>query len=48
MKDGAILSNTGHFNVEIDIPALEALTAERAPTRPNVERFTLTDGRTST
>ena len=45
MKDGAILSNTGHFNVEIDIPALEALTAERAPTRPNVERFTLTDGR---
>ena len=34
MKDGAILSNTGHFNVEIDIPALEALTAERAPTRP--------------
>ena len=46
MKDGAILSNTGHFNVEIDIPALEALTAERAPTRPNVERFTLTDGRT--
>ena len=30
MKDGAILSNTGHFNVEIDIPALEALTAERA------------------
>jgi adenosylhomocysteinase len=46
MKDGAILSNTGHFNVEIDIPALEALTAERGPTRPNVERFTLADGRT--
>jgi adenosylhomocysteinase len=46
MKDGAILANTGHFNVEIDIPALEALTAERGPTRPNVERFTLTDGRT--
>ena len=46
MKDGAILSNTGHFNVEIDIPALEALTAERGPTRPNVERFTLDDGRT--
>ena len=34
MKDGAILSNTGHFNVEIDIPALEALTAERAADAP--------------
>ena len=30
MKDGAILANTGHFNVEIDIPALEAMTARRA------------------
>jgi adenosylhomocysteinase len=45
MKDGAILANTGHFNVEIDIPALEAASSERAPVREHVERFTLADGR---
>jgi adenosylhomocysteinase len=45
MKDGAILANTGHFNVEIDIPALESLSTERAPVREHVERFTLADGR---
>jgi adenosylhomocysteinase len=45
MKDGAILANTGHFNVEIDIPALESLSSERSPVRQHVERFTLADGR---
>jgi adenosylhomocysteinase len=42
MKDGAILANTGHFNVEIDIPALRSLAAE---TRALVDEFTLPDGR---
>jgi adenosylhomocysteinase len=45
MKDGAILSNTGHFNVEIDIPALEELAVSRRAARPNVEEFELGDGR---
>jgi adenosylhomocysteinase len=46
MKDGAVLANTGHFNVEIDIPALRALAAESGEARPFVESFTLADGRT--
>jgi adenosylhomocysteinase len=45
MKDGAILSNTGHFNVEIDIPALTELAVSTREARPNVEEFTLADGR---
>jgi adenosylhomocysteinase len=45
MKDGAILSNTGHFNVEIDIPALHELAVSVREARPNVEEFTLADGR---
>jgi adenosylhomocysteinase len=45
MKDGAVLSNTGHFNVEIDIPALEALAVSRRRARENVEEFELPDGR---
>jgi adenosylhomocysteinase len=45
MKDGAILSNTGHFNVEIDIPALRELAVSVREARPNVEEFTLADGR---
>jgi adenosylhomocysteinase len=45
MKDGAILANTGHFNVEIDIPALRGLAESSEPARPNVEAFTLADGR---
>src|SRR5213080_1006912 len=45
MKDGAILANTGHFNVEIDIPALKALAGETREARSFVEEFTLTDGR---
>src|SRR3954469_16411584 len=45
MKDGAILCNTGHFNVEIDIPALRSLAAETREARQFVEEFTLSDGR---
>jgi adenosylhomocysteinase len=45
MKDGAILSNTGHFNVEIDIPALRELAVATRVARPNVEEFELADGR---
>jgi adenosylhomocysteinase len=45
MNDGAILSNTGHFNVEIDIPALRALAADTRMAREFVEEFTLADGR---
>ena len=45
MKDGAILSNSGHFNVEIDIPALERLSTARRPIRDAVEEFTLNNGR---
>jgi adenosylhomocysteinase len=46
MKDGAILSNTGHFNVEIDIPALEELSTGKRSQRDNVEAYDLADGRT--
>lgn len=45
MKDGAILANAGHFNVEIDIPALEELSISREETRANIETYTLVDGR---
>jgi adenosylhomocysteinase len=45
MKDGAILANTGHFNVEIDIPALRSLATETREARQFVEEFTLADGR---
>ena len=45
MKDGAILANTGHFNVEIEIPALRALATETRTAREFVEEFTLQDGR---
>jgi adenosylhomocysteinase len=45
MRDGAILANSGHFNVEIDIPALEAMAISRRPAREHVEEFTLSDGR---
>jgi adenosylhomocysteinase len=47
MKDGAILSNSGHFNAEINIPALMELTNGDGPrqVRPFVEQFTLKDGR---
>jgi adenosylhomocysteinase len=45
MKDGTILANTGHFNVEIDIPALRSLAVETREARQFVEEFTLADGR---
>jgi adenosylhomocysteinase len=45
MKDGAILANSGHFNVEIDIPALESLSRNKRRVRPFVDEYTLGDGR---
>src|ERR671919_639639 len=44
MKDGAILANTGHFNVEIDIPALRSLATDVREARAFVEEFTLENG----
>jgi adenosylhomocysteinase len=43
MKDGAILSNTGHFNVEIEIPALRQLAVDTREARQFVEEFTLSN-----
>jgi adenosylhomocysteinase len=45
MKDGAILSNTGHFNVEIEIGALRDLAVETREARAFVDEFTMADGR---
>ncbi len=45
MKDGAILANTGHFNVEIEIPALRDLAVETRAAREYVDEFMLADGR---
>lgn len=45
MKDGAIVCNSGHFNVEIDIPALESLAVEKRRVRPFVDEYKLSDGR---
>ena len=45
MKDGAVVCNSGHFNVEIDIPALARLAKSRRATREFVEEFQLPDGR---
>jgi adenosylhomocysteinase len=45
MKDGAIVCNTGHFNVEIDIPALRSLAVETREARNFVEEFKFEDGR---
>ncbi len=45
MRDGALIANSGHFNVEIDIPALAELAVSQETARPNVERYTLADGR---
>lgn len=45
MKDGAILANSGHFNVEINIPALKELSRKSRAIRSSVEEFTLKDGR---
>ena len=45
MKDGAVISNSGHFNVEIDIPALEKLSSSKKPVRPFVDEYAMKDGR---
>jgi adenosylhomocysteinase len=45
MKNGAIICNAGHFNVEIDIPALEKLSKRKRLIREFVEEYTLADGR---
>lgn len=45
MKDGAILANAGHFDVEISKPDLAKLAVSRRMARPNVEEFILDDGR---
>ncbi|NVM29047.1 MAG: adenosylhomocysteinase [Candidatus Helarchaeota archaeon] len=45
LKDGVLLANSGHFNVEINIPDLEAASSGKRKIKPNVEEFTLKDGR---
>jgi adenosylhomocysteinase len=45
MKDGAIVANSGHFNVEIDIPALDSLSVDKRPMRESVMQYVLKDGR---
>ncbi len=45
MKDGAIVANSGHFNVEINIPALEEMSIDKRLVRPFVEQYELPDGR---
>jgi adenosylhomocysteinase len=45
MRDGAVVCNSGHFNVEIDIPALESLAVSHEPAREGVEAYRLRDGR---
>jgi len=45
MKDGAVMCNSGHFNVEIDIPALEKMSSAHRPARPFVEEYAMRDGR---
>ncbi len=45
MKDGAIVANSGHFNVEIDIPALEGLSKKKRTIRSFVDEYTLANGK---
>jgi adenosylhomocysteinase len=45
MKDGAMVANSGHFNVEINIPALRDMASSASEPRPFVEQFLLKDGR---
>lgn len=45
MKDGAVLANSGHFNVEINIPALEEMAVSKKRVREFVDRYTMPDGR---
>jgi adenosylhomocysteinase len=45
MKDGAIISNSGHFNVEINIPALEEMAEDKIRVRPMIDQYLMPDGR---
>ncbi|MDQ6972089.1 MAG: adenosylhomocysteinase, partial [Mariprofundaceae bacterium] len=45
MKDGCVLANSGHFNVEINITALEAMAVSKQRPRPSVDEYMLADGR---
>jgi adenosylhomocysteinase len=45
MKDGAVVANSGHFNVELDLPALEAMAVSKRQTRDFVDEYTLPDKR---
>ena len=45
MKDGCIIANSGHFDVEIDIPALEEMSVEKRQPRASVDQYFLEDGR---
>jgi adenosylhomocysteinase len=45
MKDGAILANSGHFNVEVNVDALEELAKEKRRIRSDVDEYTLADGK---
>jgi len=45
MKDGAILANSGHFDIEIDLASLYAEAVERRPVRDNLEEYVMPDGR---
>ncbi len=45
MKDGAVMCNSGHFNVEIDIPALEKLSSSKKQARVMVDEYVMRDGR---
>ena len=45
MKDGAVVANSGHFNVELNLPALEKLAVKKRQTRDFVDEYTLKGGR---
>jgi adenosylhomocysteinase len=45
MKDGAVVANSGHFNVEINIPVLEEMAVEKRQPRPFIDQYWLSDGR---
>jgi adenosylhomocysteinase len=45
MKDGCVIANSGHFDVEINLPALQAMAREKHQPRPHVEEYKLSDSR---
>ena len=45
MKDGVILANSGHFDLELDLDSLRAASVDRRPVRTNLEEFVMADGR---